>query len=112
MPLLRSPWSRRPAPISRRSISKAKVAAPRYADALQVMEVVEPQAPLRREPRPDTLLDTEALKGERVTIYDINDEGWAWGSPFRPIRYVGWLPDEHALVTAERGGDPCAAAAL
>ena len=22
---------------------------------------------------------TEALKGERITIYDIGTEGWAWG---------------------------------
>ena len=31
------------------------------------LEVIAPQAPLRREPRPDAPLDTEALKGERVT---------------------------------------------
>ena len=35
--------------------------------------------------------DTEALKGERVTIYDENDEGWAWGQ-LAADDYVGWLP--------------------
>ena len=55
-------------------------------------EVIEPQAPLRREPRPDAPLDTEALKGERVTIYDTNGEGWAWGQ-LAADGYVGWLPD-------------------
>ena len=55
------------------------------------MEVVEPQAPLRREPRPDAPLDTEALKGERVTIYDMNAEGFAWGQ-LAADQYVGWLP--------------------
>ena len=40
---------------------------------------------------PDASLDTEALKGERVTIYDINDEGWAWGQ-LAADDYVGWLP--------------------
>jgi cell wall-associated NlpC family hydrolase len=54
-------------------------------------EIVEPQAPLRGEPRPDAPLTTEALKGERVTIYDMNAEGWAWGQ-LEGDRYVGWLP--------------------
>ena len=53
--------------------------------------MVEPQAPLRHEPRPDAPLDTEALKGERVTIYDTDGEGWAWGQ-LAADGYVGWLP--------------------
>jgi cell wall-associated NlpC family hydrolase len=76
---------------------EGKVAAPRYAEG-RVMEVVEPQAPLRREPRPDAPLETEALKGERVTIYDTNDEGWAWGQ-LAADNYVGWLP-ANALAAA------------
>jgi cell wall-associated NlpC family hydrolase len=35
---------------------------------------------------------TEALKGERVTIYDRNGEGFAWGQ-LNGDGYVGWLPD-------------------
>ena len=54
-------------------------------------EVVEPQAPLRRAPSPDAPLDTEALKGERVTVYETDDEGWAWGQ-LASDGYVGWLP--------------------
>ncbi|HEY1978450.1 MAG TPA: NlpC/P60 family protein [Xanthobacteraceae bacterium] len=76
---------------------EGKVAAPRYAEG-RVMEVVEPQTPVRREPRPDAPLETEALKGERVTIYDINDEGWAWGQ-LAADNYVGWLPT-NALAAA------------
>ena len=76
---------------------EGKVAAPRYAEG-RVMEVIEPQAPLRREPRPDASLETEALKGERVTVYDINDEGWAWGQ-LAADHYVGWLP-ANALAAA------------
>jgi cell wall-associated NlpC family hydrolase len=76
---------------------EGKVAAPRYAEG-RVMEVVEPQTPVRREPRPDASLETEALKGERVTIYDINDEGWAWGQ-LAADNYVGWLP-ANALAVA------------
>jgi cell wall-associated NlpC family hydrolase len=66
------------------------VTAARYV-AGEVYEVIEPQAPLRGEPAPDAPLLTEALKGERVTIYDNNDEGWAWGQ-LAADRYVGWLP--------------------
>jgi cell wall-associated NlpC family hydrolase len=76
---------------------EGKVAAPRYAEG-RVMEVVEPQTPVRREPRPDAPLETEALKGERVSIYDINDEGWAWGQ-LAADNYVGWLPT-NALAAA------------
>jgi cell wall-associated NlpC family hydrolase len=69
---------------------EGKVAAARYV-AGQVYEVIEAQAPLRNEPRPDVSLATEALKGERVTIYDMNAEGWAWGQ-LAADGYVGWLP--------------------
>jgi cell wall-associated NlpC family hydrolase len=69
---------------------EGKVAAARYAEA-QVREVVAPTAPVRREPGPDAPLDTEALKGERVTIYDANEDGWSWGQ-LAADGYVGWLP--------------------
>jgi len=75
---------------------EGKVAAARYVVG-QVYEVVDAQAPLRSEPRPDAPLATEALKGERVTIYDINAEGWAWGQ-LAADNYVGWLP-ANALVS-------------
>jgi cell wall-associated NlpC family hydrolase len=76
---------------------EGRVAAQRYAEG-RAMEIVEPQAPLRREPRPDAPLETEALKGERVTIYDTNAEGWAWGQ-LAADKYVGWLP-ANALAPA------------
>jgi len=69
---------------------EGQVRAARYVEG-RVMEVVEPQAPLRREPRPDAPLLTEALKGERVTVYETNAEGWAWGQ-LAADDYVGWLP--------------------
>jgi cell wall-associated NlpC family hydrolase len=52
--------------------------------------VIETAAPLRREPNPEASLDTEALFGELVTVYD-ELEGWAWGQLARDS-YVGWLP--------------------
>jgi cell wall-associated NlpC family hydrolase len=76
---------------------EGRVKAARFVEG-RVCEVIEPQAPLRREPRPDAPLETEALKGERVTIYDANGEGWAWGQ-LAADGYVGWLP-ENALATA------------
>jgi cell wall-associated NlpC family hydrolase len=69
---------------------EGKVKAARFAEG-RVMEVVAPQAQLRREPQPDAPLNTEALAGERATIYDTNAEGWAWGQ-LAADDYVGWLP--------------------
>jgi cell wall-associated NlpC family hydrolase len=80
---------------------EGKVTAARYVEG-RVCEVIEPQAPLRREPRPDAPLDTEALKGERVTVYETNAEGWAWGQ-LATDNYVGWLP---ANALASPGAAP------
>jgi len=74
---------------------EGRVSAARYVEG-RAAEIVEPQAPLWSEPRPDAPLLTEALKGERVTIYERNAEGFAWGQ-LDADGYVGWLP-EHALA--------------
>jgi cell wall-associated NlpC family hydrolase len=55
-------------------------------------EVIEPVADLRHAPVPDAALDTQALMGERVTVYETTDEGWAWGQ-LESDGYVGWLSD-------------------
>jgi cell wall-associated NlpC family hydrolase len=80
---------------------EGKVEAARYVDG-RAYEVIEPQAPLRAAPEPHAPLLTEALKGERVTIYDINAEGWAWGQ-LAADGYVGWLP---ANALAPAGAPP------
>src|ERR1051326_350493 len=69
---------------------EGEVPAARYVEG-RVVEVVAPGARLRGEPRPDAPLDTEALRGERVTVYDTNEEGWSWGQ-LAADGYVGWLP--------------------
>jgi hypothetical protein len=74
---------------------EGKIAAARFVEG-QVFEVSEAVVPLRRAPAPDAELMTQALKGERVTIYDRNREGFAWGQ-LNSDGYVGWLPDR-ALV--------------
>jgi cell wall-associated NlpC family hydrolase len=69
---------------------EGQVTAARFVDGV-ARDVRDESAPLRREPAPDAPLDTEALKGERVTVYDSDDEGWCWGQ-LEGDRYVGWLP--------------------
>ena len=49
-------------------------------------------APLREAPLRMPLLLTQALKGERVTVYDRDDEGFAWGQ-LASDGYVGCLAE-------------------
>jgi cell wall-associated NlpC family hydrolase len=70
---------------------EGKVAATRFVTGTE-FEVVDSITPLREGPSSDATLLTQALKGERVTIYDRNGEGWAWGQ-LQSDGYVGWLPD-------------------
>lgn len=65
------------------------VQAERYADGVPYV-VATGVAPVRRAPSPDAALDTQALKGERFTVYDTR-EGWAWGQ-LEDDHYVGWAP--------------------
>jgi cell wall-associated NlpC family hydrolase len=74
---------------------EGKVSAARFV-AGEEFEVAHALAPLCGAPRSDATLLTQALKGERVTIYDRNSEGFAWGQ-LNGDGYVGWLPDA-ALV--------------
>jgi cell wall-associated NlpC family hydrolase len=70
---------------------EGKIEAGRYV-AGEEFEIVDAIAPLRVGPSSDAEQKTQALKGERVTIYDRNGEGWAWGQ-LNSDGYVGWLPD-------------------
>jgi cell wall-associated NlpC family hydrolase len=70
---------------------EGKVKAARFADGV-TFEVSVPLAPLRDAPRADAMAQTEALHGERITIYDRPGDGWAWGQ-LESDGYVGWLPD-------------------
>ena len=67
------------------------VEAKRYVTG-QPRQVSAPSLHLRREPRFDATLDTEALFGEAVTLYD-ESEGWAWVQLARD-NYVGYMPSE------------------
>ncbi len=70
---------------------EGKVKAARFVIG-EEFEVIEAIAPLRERPSMESMLATQALKGERVTIYDRDGEGWAWGQ-LNSDGYVGWLPD-------------------
>ncbi len=66
------------------------VDAQRFAEGKEY-EIGAPQAPVRNAPANEATLLTEALKGERITIYDISEEGWAWGQ-LAGDGYVGFVP--------------------
>ncbi len=68
---------------------RGQVEAARFVEGVPY-EVIEPVTPLRRAPSHAAPLDTEALMGERVMVYETTEEGWAWGQLERD-GYVGWL---------------------
>ena len=70
---------------------EGKVEADRFVTG-EEFEVFEAIAPLRNAPSAGAEQVTQALKGERVTVYDRNGEGFAWGQ-LNGDGYVGWLPD-------------------
>lgn len=78
---------------------RGTVEAPRYVEGV-AYQVVDSTAPVRREPRPDAALDTEALMGEGVTVYETDDEGWAWGQ-LDIDGYVGFLPLNALMPAAD-----------
>jgi cell wall-associated NlpC family hydrolase len=66
------------------------VEAERFVEG-KAYEIGAAQAPVRRAPAPEAELETEALKGEQITIYDIGPDGWAWGQ-LTGDGYVGYVP--------------------
>jgi cell wall-associated NlpC family hydrolase len=66
------------------------IEAPHYAEG-RAMRIIAASAPLRRSPHADAPLETEALHGESVTVYDEQD-GWAWAQLERD-QYVGYLAE-------------------
>ena len=75
---------------------RGKVEAASFVEG-ELQEVIVGQAPLRKTPSHDAPLLTEALRGEHVTVYETDDEGWAWGQ-LQDDSYVGYLPAAALLV--------------
>jgi cell wall-associated NlpC family hydrolase len=67
---------------------QGQVEAKRFVEGTR-HQVVEPVTALRRTPSHEARLDSEALMGERVMIYE-TEEGWAWGQ-LETDGYVGFL---------------------
>ena len=68
---------------------EGQVEAARFVKARE-MRVIADFAPLRRAPGNDAALDTQALHGEIVDVYETAG-GFAWGQ-LRVDGYVGYLP--------------------
>jgi hypothetical protein len=69
---------------------RGKVEAAQFVEGT-VQEVVTGIAPVRAAPSHDATQVTEALRGDHVTVYESDEEGWAWGQ-LESDGYVGWLP--------------------
>jgi cell wall-associated NlpC family hydrolase len=93
-------------PDPRRQVYRADLAAEHLRGLVEAeryvagapRQVAAASLPLRREPRFDATLDTEALHGETVTVYD-EREGWAWVQ-LDHDSYVGYLPSEGLVSVA------------
>ncbi|HZH53373.1 MAG TPA: NlpC/P60 family protein [Microvirga sp.] len=68
---------------------RGQVEAERYT-AGTVMRVAAPYVSLHRHPSREAPVDTQAIMGERVTVYD-EHEGWSWVQ-LHDDGYVGYLP--------------------
>jgi cell wall-associated NlpC family hydrolase len=71
---------------------KHLVRASRYAVG-DIRQIKVPIAAVRRTPAADAPLDTEALFGERVTVYE-DLRGWSWVQ-LRTDGYVGYIQSEN-----------------
>lgn len=88
---------------------EGRVTADRFVDG-EPARVIEGSAPLRRTPRADAALDTEALHGERLTVFEEDAEGWSWVQLHRD-GYVGYMPS-HAYLKGEGAAPTHKVAAL
>jgi cell wall-associated NlpC family hydrolase len=67
---------------------RGQVEAKRFVEGKRY-QVLDAIVDVRRAPSHEARLDTQALLGETVTVYE-SEEGWAWGQ-LESDGYVGWL---------------------
>ncbi len=79
---------------------RGQVEAERFTKGT-VKRVVTTFSPLHRHPSREAPVDTQAIFGESVTVYD-EHEGWAWVQ-LHDDGYVGYLPSE---ALSEPGPEP------
>lgn len=77
---------------------KGKIEAPAYA-AGSPKQVIRAALGVRKLPKPSLGLETEALFGEHVTVYD-EAGGWAWVQLARD-GYVGYVPTDGLTAAVE-----------
>jgi cell wall-associated NlpC family hydrolase len=80
---------------------KGKVEASRFASG-EPMQVIAAHAQMRHAPSLSAPLATEALRGERVAVFETNAAGWCWAQ-LTEDRYVGWVARD---ALSAPGADP------
>lgn len=73
------------------SYLKGKVEAACFVDGVR-KRVTAPKVPVSHSPSHGSVMYTEALHGETLTVYETTDEGWCWVQ-LDLDGYVGWLPN-------------------
>lgn len=76
---------------------RGRAASARFVEGVP-MRVTADSVALRPAPDAERPIDTEALHGETVTVFETREDGWAWGQ-LSTDGYVGYLP-QAALVPA------------
>jgi cell wall-associated NlpC family hydrolase len=69
---------------------KGRVRAARFVPG-QELRVRAPESPVRKQPSASARLETEALCGEAVKVFETTSDGWVWVQLVRDS-YVGWMP--------------------
>ena len=86
-------------PDRRRTPARPDLAAAKLRGIVEASLYVEPRpallrdeaVSLRPDPSPEAPQDTQALFGEAIHVYDIDENGYAWVQ-LETDDYVGWLP--------------------
>lgn len=81
---------------------RGEVTADRFVEPRR-MRVASFATAVRRAPRGDAPLDTEALAGEAIDVYEVDDEGWAWGQ-LASDGYVGYLAVDDLIAASQDEG--------
>ncbi|MCX5580682.1 C40 family peptidase [Kaistia terrae] len=71
---------------------RGHVEAERFVEG-DLRRIVVPSTPMRRAPRSDALIDSEALMGELVRVFEQTAEGWAWVQ-LETDAYVGYVSSD------------------
>lgn len=71
---------------------EGRVEAERFVEG-RAMRIGAPSTPIRRQPRFDAPIDSEALMGERVLVFEDTIEGWAWVQ-LETDGYVGYVSSD------------------